>query len=191
MGILLFPSHGYNLIIMAPLIPTPHGSKIITNTKINQISTILSSSIPQLEPYDSLYRTFHANPELSGCEVETAARIAQLLRTEQGKQFYFVPIWMLCLSRRELISPTPAQYHLLPTPAATTCISPPSSPVLPRCMPAPQTGMVHCSSSSNPPKKTVPVRNPSAPTLRTDIFCVHFHPPSSLVLTWYLPLSAS
>jgi len=72
---------------MAPLIPTPHGSKIITNTKINQISTILSSSIPQLEPYDSLYRTFHANPELSGCEVETAARIALHLRQFSNPAF--------------------------------------------------------------------------------------------------------
>ena len=42
------------------------------------------SSVPDLAPYETLYKHFHSHPELSLQEYETAATIAKHLRSLDG-----------------------------------------------------------------------------------------------------------
>lgn len=44
----------------------------------------VKKSLPNLETYESLYKTIHANPELSHQESETAALIVDRLRSLSG-----------------------------------------------------------------------------------------------------------
>jgi metal-dependent amidase/aminoacylase/carboxypeptidase family protein len=46
----------------------------------HRFTSLLSSHRPNLSPYEALYKHFHANPELSDQEVETAALITSELR---------------------------------------------------------------------------------------------------------------
>lgn len=44
-------------------------------------SSVLARHVPDFKEYETLYKYFHSHPELSFCEKETAARIAQELHT--------------------------------------------------------------------------------------------------------------
>ena len=55
----------------------------MANTQLGQstrISSLLHDFLPPLGSYYDLYRSLHANPELSGLEVQTAASIVAHLR---------------------------------------------------------------------------------------------------------------
>jgi metal-dependent amidase/aminoacylase/carboxypeptidase family protein len=47
---------------------------------MSTISSLVAQHRPNLNPYIDLYKQFHANPELSYLEHETAAKIADLLK---------------------------------------------------------------------------------------------------------------
>lgn len=47
---------------------------------MSSISSLVSQHCPDLTSYIALYKHFHANPELSYCEHETAAKIVSLLK---------------------------------------------------------------------------------------------------------------
>jgi metal-dependent amidase/aminoacylase/carboxypeptidase family protein len=48
--------------------------------KMSNISSLVAKHRPDLDRYVDLYKYFHANPELSYLEHETAAKIANLLK---------------------------------------------------------------------------------------------------------------
>ena len=48
---------------------------------MSDTTSTLLSSIPDLAPYETLYKHFHSHPELSLQEYETAATIAKHLRS--------------------------------------------------------------------------------------------------------------
>ncbi|SMY29744.1 unnamed protein product [Zymoseptoria tritici ST99CH_1A5] len=54
---------------------------------MSSFSQTLQSHRPDLQPYEELYKHFHANPELSNQEKETAATIASYLTTNISSEF--------------------------------------------------------------------------------------------------------
>ncbi|KAL4949687.1 hypothetical protein BDW69DRAFT_202659 [Aspergillus filifer] len=52
----------------------------LLDTNHNALSAIITKYRPDLEPYESIYRTLHRNPELSGQEKETSSLAASHLR---------------------------------------------------------------------------------------------------------------
>lgn len=52
------------------------------------VTEVVSQHRPDLDPYITLYKHFHANPELSFLEHETAAKIADLLKDLGSYEVY-------------------------------------------------------------------------------------------------------
>ncbi|KAF2653565.1 metal-dependent amidase/aminoacylase/carboxypeptidase [Lophiostoma macrostomum CBS 122681] len=55
---------------------------------MSSITKIIEAHRPNLEPYEELYKYFHAHPELSFQEEQTAARIAQHLRNLKAYEVF-------------------------------------------------------------------------------------------------------
>lgn len=70
-----------------PAAQEPSSTTTTTTPNASSITDLISKSRPNLDSYESLYKHFHANPELSNQEKETAATIASHLRDKISSDF--------------------------------------------------------------------------------------------------------